>query len=46
MRLRPFLPSAWERLNEGDLITYQQYGDNQGTAKITKTVPPRPKTHP
>lgn len=41
VRLRPFLPSAWERLNAGDLITYQQYGENQGTAKIIKTVSPR-----
>ena len=42
VRLRPFLPSGWERLNAGDLITYQQYGENQGTAKITEKVPPRP----
>ncbi|NGY59474.1 hypothetical protein G7043_11110 [Lentzea sp. NEAU-D13] len=41
VRLRPFLPSGWERLNAGDLITYQQYGENQGTAKIVKTVSPR-----
>jgi hypothetical protein len=42
VRLRPFLPSGWEGLSRGDRITYQQYGEDQGTATIIDMVPPRP----
>ncbi|MEV6244107.1 hypothetical protein [Lentzea sp. NPDC051838] len=42
VRLRPLLPSAWTHLARGDLITYQQFGESMGTAKIVEKVPPRP----
>ncbi|WP_330271420.1 hypothetical protein OG205_30470 [Lentzea sp. NBC_00516] len=42
VRLRPFLMSGWERLNAGDRITYQQYGQDRGTAEILEMAPPRP----
>jgi hypothetical protein len=42
VRLRPFMPGGWDRLRRGDRITYQQYGEDQGTAKIVEMTPPRP----
>lgn len=42
VRLRPFLMSGWEHLDAGDRITYQQYGEDQGTAEILEMTPPRP----
>lgn len=42
VRLRPLMPSGWEHLSRGDQITYQQYGEDQGTAKIIQLAPPRP----
>lgn len=42
VRLRPLMPSAWTHLVRGDQITFQQYGEPRGTAKIVEKVPPRP----
>jgi hypothetical protein len=41
VRLKPLMPSEWCRLSRGDEITYQQYGEDQGSAKIVETAPPR-----
>ena len=42
VRLRPLMPSAWTHLVRGDRITFQQFGEPMGTAKIVEKVPPRP----